>query len=84
MHSNKLITGMSPTNSTERNRERSARRHLSRLGFRLEKTPARSWLRKQYGAGYQILQGNIVVAGCLFREYEMTLGAVETWIDDRG
>ncbi len=83
MHSNKLITGMSPTNSTERNRERSARRHLSRLGFRLEKTPARSWLRKEYGVGYEILEGNIVVAGCFTRQYELTLEEVETWVSDR-
>ncbi|WLS07516.1 hypothetical protein Q9314_15210 [Shinella sumterensis] len=84
MHSNKLITEISPTPATERSRERSARRHLSRLGFRLEKTPARSWLREHFGPGYQILEGNTVVDGCLSREYEMTLEAVEAWIDNRG
>lgn len=83
MHSNKPNTGISPIPATERNRERSARRQLSRLGFRLEKTPARSWLRKEYGPGYDILEGNIVVAGCFTRQYEMTLEEVEAWVSDR-
>lgn len=83
MHSNKLLIAISSTDTTERNRERSVRRQLSRLGFRLEKTPARSWLRKEYGTGYQILEGNIVVAGCFTRQFEMTLEEVETWVSDR-
>lgn len=83
MHSNKLITGISPIPATERSRERMARRQLSRIGFRLEKTPARSWLRKEYGAGYQILEGNTVVAGCFSRQYQMTLETVEAWIENR-
>ncbi len=82
MHSNKLINAISSTNATERNRERSARRQLSRLGFRLEKTPARSWLRTEYGPGYQIIEGNIVVAGCFTRQYEMTLEEVEARLLD--
>ncbi len=83
MHWNKLITEMTSALATERSRERSARRQLSRLGFRLEKTPARSWLREEYGSGYQIVAGNTVVNGCTSRQYEMTLEAVESWIADR-
>jgi hypothetical protein len=82
MHSNKLVTVISPATLTEHTRERSARRQLSRLGFRLEKTPARSWLRREYGPGYQIFEGNTVVDGCGSREYELTLEAVEAWITE--
>jgi hypothetical protein len=57
-------------------REARARRKLLKLGYGLEKTPARSWLR-HYGAGYQISQNNFIVAGCYQREYELTIEQVE-------
>ena len=60
-----------------RNREARVRRALAKRGQRLQKTPARSWLRDEYGPGYQILEGNIVVYGCFSREYEATLTEVE-------
>lgn len=60
-------------------RESRARRALDKLGYRLQKTPARSWQRGYYRAGYMILRqyGNTVVAGASQREYEMTLDDVE-------
>ncbi|MER9927180.1 hypothetical protein NKJ84_30830 [Mesorhizobium sp. M0048] len=64
-------------------REDTARRRLARLGFRLNKTPSRSWLRAEYGPGYIILDGNTVVSGCSGHEYSDTLERVEEFIEDR-
>ncbi|MER9251690.1 hypothetical protein NKI59_07720 [Mesorhizobium sp. M0598] len=61
-------------------REDRARRQLARLGFRLNKTPSRSWLRAEYGPGYMILDGNTVVSGCSDHEYSDTLERVEEFI----
>jgi len=61
-------------------RESRQRRRLAKLGLRLQKTPARSFLRYYYGSGYQILNDrNIVVSGCREREYMMTLNDVEAF-----
>ena len=49
---------------SEKIREDRQRRRLARAGYALAKTPARSWLRAEYGPGYEIMQGNTVVAGC--------------------
>ncbi|MER9223778.1 hypothetical protein NKI48_34030 [Mesorhizobium sp. M0644] len=64
-------------------REDRARRRLARLGYRLNKTPSRSWLRAEYGPGYMILDGNTVVSGCSGRQYSDTLERVEEFIEDR-
>jgi hypothetical protein len=64
---------------SEKIREDRQRRRLARAGYALAKTPARSWLRAEYGPGYEIMQGNTVVAGCSQRGYEMTLDEVEQW-----
>ncbi|RWO85753.1 hypothetical protein [Mesorhizobium sp.] len=61
-------------------REDRARRRLARLGYRLNKTPSRSWLRAYYGPGYMILDGSTVVSGCSDREYSDTLERVEDFI----
>lgn len=62
---------------SEKTRESRARRALAKLGYRLHKTPARSWLRSHYGAGYMITENNCIVAGCYNHEYEITLTKVE-------
>ncbi|ATQ66900.1 hypothetical protein CQW49_02550 [Methylosinus trichosporium OB3b] len=65
---------------SEKIREDRARRALTKAGYRLHKTPARSWLRREYGTGYQIGdQSNAIVAGCVHRQYEMTLEDVESF-----
>jgi hypothetical protein len=57
------------------------RRALYKRGFRLCKTPARSWLRKHYGPGYIIVDWtNTVREGCCSRAYEATLEDVEAFI----
>lgn len=56
-------------------REQCMRRLLARGGFRLHKTPARSYLR-YYGVGYMITHNNYVRLGC---EYDATLEDVEYW-----
>jgi hypothetical protein len=59
-------------------REDRARRALAKHHCRLCKTPSRSWLRKYYGVGYQIIdQSNTVRIGYGTREYEATLKDVE-------
>ena len=65
--------------SITKSRENRARRQLSRMGYRLEKTPARSWQRDHYPPGYMILQGGIVVEGGSSRRWEATLEQVETF-----
>ena len=60
-------------------REQRMRRLLARGGFRLHKTPARSWLRAYYGPGYMITYNNNVEVGCGHHEYEATLEDVEYW-----
>ena len=60
-------------------REDRVRRRLTKAGFRLNKTPARSWLR-YYGPGYMILDHrNNVVSGCRDRQYQNTLEDVEAF-----
>lgn len=59
-------------------RENRVRRQLARKGYKLCKTPARSWLRAHYGPGYMIVNDrNFVVEGCFSRQYEATLEQVE-------
>jgi hypothetical protein len=60
-------------------REDRVRRMLAKKGFRLEKTPARSWLRAHYEPGYMICEGNTVISGCLGRAYTDTLEQVEAF-----
>lgn len=62
---------------TTKSRENRARRQLGRKGYRLEKTPARSWQRDHFPPGYMILMGNHVVEGCSSRQWEATLDQVE-------
>ena len=62
-------------------REARLRRQLAKLNdYRLEKTPARSYLRRWFGVGYQIVSQNIVVAGCGSRQFMMSLEDVEGFI----
>lgn len=64
--------------STEKVREDRCRRALRRRGMLLKKTPARSWLRQHYGAGYMIVdERNRVVAGYDGRAYRLALADVE-------
>jgi hypothetical protein len=52
------------------------------MDYALSKTPFRSWLRDEYGPGYQVRDGKTVIFGCLRREYEATLDQVEAWARD--
>ncbi|MCY1740391.1 hypothetical protein [Ensifer sp. SL37] len=63
--------------------ESKIRRELSKLGYRLNKTPSRSWMRAEYGVGYQVINGNNVVMGASQREYEATLAEVQEWLEQR-
>ena len=67
---------------TDLARERKLRHALDRFGYRLAKTPARSWLRSYYGPGYMVLDGNTAIFGCCSRGYEATLDEVEAWFSD--
>jgi hypothetical protein len=69
---------------TEQARESRLRRALDRNGYRLSKTPSRSWLRSYYGPGYQVVEcfSNRVVFDCCERGYEATLDEVEEWAED--
>ena len=60
-------------------RERRLRHVLSLQGFRLHKTPARSWLRREYGTGFMVSQNNTVEFGLWHHEYEASLTEVEEW-----
>jgi hypothetical protein len=66
--------------STEKIREDRQRRRLTKAGYRLCKTPARSWLRHDHGVGYMILLNHLVVDGFGSRTYMMTLEEVEAFI----
>ena len=66
--------------STEKIREDRQRRRFTKAGYRLCKTPARSWLRHDYGAGYMILLNDVAVDGFGSRTYMMTLEEVEAFI----
>ncbi|BBF93422.1 hypothetical protein [Blastochloris tepida] len=70
------------TEREEKSRESKVRRQLQKCGYRLHKTPARSWLRKHYGAGYMITLNNTVVSGCSSREYDANLEDVELFVSD--
>jgi hypothetical protein len=63
-------------------RERRLRRQLDRLGYRLHKTPARSWLRAYYGAGYMITRDNTIQLGCFRHEYDATIDEVAAFAAD--
>ena len=63
-------------------RESRLRSALARMDYALSKRPFRSWLRDEYGPGYQVRDGKTVIFGCLRREYEATLDQVEAWAKD--
>ncbi len=66
--------------ATDKIREDRIRRLLIKNGYRLYKTPARSWLRQYYGPGYMIVdERNTIVSGCAGREYSATLDDVEAF-----
>lgn len=61
--------------------ERQLRYQLGKRGWRLEKTPARSWLRYHYGVGYQVTENNVVKFGCSSRQYEASLAEVRDFAE---
>lgn len=66
---------------SEKSHENYLRRKLAKHGYRLIKTPSRSWLRSYYPVGYMILDGNTVVSGCSEREYVDTLLDVHKFLE---
>lgn len=66
--------------TNEKSREDRVRRILAKRGLRLEKTPARSWLRHHYPIGYMIVRDNCVVEGCGSRPYQATLADIEAFM----
>ncbi len=61
-------------------REDRVRRLLGKSGHRLHKTPARSWIRQYYGAGYMISnERGEVVSGCCERQYTDKLDVTEAF-----
>lgn len=69
---------------TDKIREDRIRRRLDKIGYRLCKTPARSWLRAEYGPGYMIVDHtNTVRLGCGGREYQATLADAEAFAFNR-
>jgi hypothetical protein len=71
-------------------RERKARNCLKKLGYKLEKTPARHWTRGHHPVGYQIKHGIAIVGGCesdidgpgTIRDFTLNIAAVEDFIAD--
>ncbi|AEG09298.1 hypothetical protein [Sinorhizobium meliloti] len=64
--------------------ESKIRRDLTKLGYRLKKTPARHYTRTEYGPGYEVIdERNVVVLGASQREYEATIDDVQAWLDAR-
>ena len=64
-------------------RESRVRRLLKKRGHYLAKTPARSWLRKEYGAGYMVTNDrNTVVLGAHRHAYDGSLEEVEGFAAD--
>jgi hypothetical protein len=66
--------------TTDKIRENRARRNLTKHGYQLRKTPSRSWLRKEYGAGYIVYRHGNPVLGVYRRGYEATLVDVEEFV----
>lgn len=65
---------------TEKSREDRIRRLLRRDGYRLMKTPARSWRREAYGVGYMIMDDRgLPMTGYTPNPYSDTLEEVEDW-----
>lgn len=61
-------------------RESAVRRSLKKQGYSLHKTPARSYLRDWYGAGYMVVDAsNTVVLGATHHAYDGTLDEVEAF-----
>ncbi len=61
-------------------RESRVRRALAKQGMRLQKTPARSWLRDAFGPGYQVVDDrNCVLAGCTHHEFQATIEEIEVF-----
>ncbi|MGY4230419.1 hypothetical protein ACVMIH_007780 [Bradyrhizobium sp. USDA 4503] len=65
--------------TTTKIREDRLRRRLTKGGYTLAKTPARSWLRKHYGVGYMVLQSGHILLGWAGRQYTATLEEVEAF-----
>jgi hypothetical protein len=61
--------------------ENRTRRRLARLGFRLAKTPARSWVRQYHEPGYVVLKGNTCRCGGLIRPYDATRDDVDAFLE---
>jgi len=65
-----------------KSRENSARRRLAKIDHCLKKTPARSWLREQFGAGYMVIDiyRNTAVLGAGSHAFDATLEDVEEFL----
>lgn len=66
-------------NKKLKSREDRVRRKLAKSGHRLNKTPARSSLRQEHGAGYQVTKGRYIVLGCGARPFMAKLEQVEAF-----
>ena len=62
-------------------REDRLRRRLAKGGYSLCKTPSRSWLRHEYGAGYMIADHNryVVAGGYGLNPYSVSLDEAEAF-----
>lgn len=70
--------------TSEKNREDRVRRALAKDGYRLCKTPARSWRRECHGVGYMIVdETNNVVSGSGAMPFSDTLEDVEAFAFQR-
>ncbi|WP_156373677.1 hypothetical protein [Rhizobium sp. Leaf386] len=67
--------------TTEKIREDRVRRQLRKDGYRLCKTPARSWRRETHGVGYMIVENarNLAVSGTVPQPYSDSLEDVEAF-----
>ena len=66
----------------EKNREARLRRQLGQHGFKLHKTPARSWLRSYYDVGFMVTDDRNYVRCGYFsgRQYTATLDEVQDFL----
>lgn len=69
----------------EKIREDRVRRALAKDGYRLHKTPARSWRREHFGVGYMIVEvdRNFAVSGYSPVPYSDSLDEVEEFVSFR-
>ena len=61
--------------------EKALRKQAATLGLNVVKTPARHWMRKFYGVGYEVYRHNTSIAGNYNRRFELDLQDLGEFIE---